>query len=265
MLNFPNIDPVAVHLGPLAIRWYSLAYMAGILGGWWCLLKINQRWPLENLTRKAIDDLIMWSVIGIILGGRIGYVLIYQFDFFIAHPSHILKLWEGGMSFHGGMTGFIAAFYFFARKQQIPFLGLMDRVACVVPIGLFFGRIANFINGELFGRVTDVSWGIIFPNGGELPRHPSQLYQSGMEGLLLGLVLVFVLTRTQAIYKAGKLSGAFLMGYALARMTGELFREPDAQLGFLFAGITMGQLLSAPMLLLGLYLWLKPDAQKQNH
>jgi phosphatidylglycerol:prolipoprotein diacylglycerol transferase len=262
MLNFPAIDPVAIHLGPLAIRWYSLAYMAGILGGWWALLKINARWPLTNLTRKGVDDLIMWSVIGIILGGRLGYVLIYQFDFFMQHPVHIFKLWEGGMSFHGGMVGFIVTFYFFARKNNVAFLGLMDRVACVVPIGLFFGRIANFINGELYGRVTDVSWGMVFPHGGDLPRHPSQLYQAGMEGLLLGGVLLFCLLRTTLIQKSGRLSAVFLVGYGLARIVGELFREPDAQIGFLFSGLTMGQLLSAPMLCLGVYLWCKPNAQR---
>lgn len=262
MLTFPHIDPVAIELGPLAIRWYSLAYMAGILGGWWVMLKIQARWPLAGLTRKRLDDLIVAAVIGIILGGRLGYILFYQLHYYLENPSHIIRVWEGGMSFHGGLLGFITAFYAYARKHHISFFGLMDRVACVVPIGLFFGRIANFINGELYGRVSEVPWAMIFPHGGDLPRHPSQLYQAGLEGLALALLLWWCLTRTKLIEKTGAISGIFLCGYGLARIVGEMFREPDAQIGFLMGGLTMGQLLCLPMLLLGLYLWCKPHAQR---
>jgi phosphatidylglycerol---prolipoprotein diacylglyceryl transferase len=259
MLTFPHIDPVAIKIGPMAIRWYSLAYIAGILAGWWLISKELAKRPLENLTKKAWDDTIMWAVIGIILGGRLGFVLFYKPAYYLSHPGQIFQLWEGGMSFHGGMLGFILAFYLFARKHNVSFLGLMDLLASVVPIGLFCGRVANFINGELYGRVTDSPLGMVFPQGGELPRHPSQLYEAGMEGILLFALLFFLLKCTNARQKPGFLSGVFLTGYSLSRIIAEHFREPDDYLGFIIGQVTMGQLLSLPMLAVGLYLMIRAN------
>lgn len=258
MFPFPNIDPVAVHLGPLAVRWYSLAYLVGILLGWWLVKKEHARLPITGLTKKAFDDMVVWAVVGIVLGGRLGYVLFYNTEYYFSHPSQIFHVWEGGMSFHGGMLGFILAFYLFCRKYRVAFFELMDVLALAAPIGLFFGRLANFINGELFGRATDAPWGMIFPHGGDVPRHPSQLYEAGLEGIALFLLLFFVGRYTNARKKPGVLCGVFLVGYSLSRMFVECFREPDAQLGFFFAFVTMGQLLSIPMLVYGLYLLWRP-------
>ncbi len=254
MISFPNIDPVAVHIGAFAVRWYSLAYMAGILSGWWVIARENARKPLKNLSKSALDDMIMWAVAGIILGGRLGYVFFYKPDYYLAHPLEILRVWEGGMSFHGGFLGTVLAFFLFCRKYKIRFLALTDLLACAAPLGLFFGRIANFINGELYGRVTDASIGMVFPTGGDLPRHPSQLYEATLEGLVLFLLMFILLKTTNLRDKTGKLSGIFLLGYSLARGICENFREPDSFLGFLYGGVTMGQLLSAPMLIGGIYL-----------
>jgi phosphatidylglycerol:prolipoprotein diacylglycerol transferase len=254
MLSFPNIDPVVLQIGPLAIRWYSLAYLAGILLGWWYIKSEHKKRPLANLTKKAFDDMVVWAVLGIIIGGRLGYVLFYNAAFYAEHPTQMFHVWEGGMSFHGGMAGVILAFLLFCRKYKIVFLSLMDLIACATPIGLFFGRLANFVNGELYGRVTDAAWGMVFPHGGELPRHPSQLYEAALEGALLFALLTWLLKRTSLRDKPGALSGVFLIGYGLSRILVECFREPDAQLGFLFASATMGQLLSLPMLIIGAYL-----------
>lgn len=268
MLAFPAIDPVAFHIGPipylgtLAIRWYSLAYIAGIVLGWWIIIRELAARPLPNLTKPRIDDMIVWAIGGIIIGGRIGYCLFYKPDFYFAHPIQILHVWEGGMSFHGGFLGFITAFYIFCRKHNIPYLQLMDLMAVVAPIGIGFGRLANFINGELWGRITDAPWGMVFPTGGAIngenwPRHPSQLYEATCEGLLLLLIMYALLKLTRLRERPGALIGIFLIGYAIARIGCEFFREPDAQLGFLFAGATMGQLLSIPMLLAGLFMFLR--------
>jgi len=254
MITFPNIDPIALELGPLAIRWYSLAYIGGVLLGWWVVMREHKIRPLAGLTKQALDDMVVWAVAGIILGGRLGYVLAYKPGYYMEHPGQILHLWEGGMSFHGGMLGTIFAFMWFARKHGIRFLALIDLVAAVAPIGLLLGRLANFINGELYGRITDVSWGMVFPGGGELPRHPSQLYQAGMEGLLLFAIMMLALKCTRARQKEGMLGGLFLLGYGVFRSIGEVFREPDVQLGFLFGFTTMGQLLCLPMVAGGLYL-----------
>jgi phosphatidylglycerol---prolipoprotein diacylglyceryl transferase len=254
MIPFPNIDPVAVHIGSFGIRWYSLAYMAGIMLGWWVIVRENTRKPLANLNKSALDDMIVWAVLGIVLGGRLGYVFFYKPEHYLQHPAEILHVWEGGMSFHGGLIGTITAFFLFCRKYKINFLGLMDLIACAAPIGLFFGRIANFINGELFGRVTDAEVGMIFPTGGPLPRHPSQLYEAALEGLLIFVIMMLLLKKTDARDKAGRLSGIFLILYGMARIICEYFREPDSFLGFLYAGTTMGQLLSIPMIIIGLYL-----------
>lgn len=252
MLTFPEIDPVALAIGPIAIRWYSLAYIAGIIAGWWLVWKLDEKKPI--LSKSALDDMIVYAVIGIIGGGRLGYILFYKFSYYLEHPLEALQLWHGGMSFHGGMLGFLFAIWLFCRKQKIGFFTLTDRLAVVAPIGLFFGRCANFINGELYGRVTDSPLGMVFPGSDGAPRHPSQLYQAGLEGLLLFIILILLATKTRAKETTGRLGGVFLVGYGIARSIGELFREPDAQLGFLFAGITMGQLLCLPMILAGLYL-----------
>lgn len=251
-IPFPNIDPVALSIGPVAIRWYALAYMAGILIGWWYLLQINKKEPVA-FTKKALDDIVVWTTAGIILGGRIGYVVFYNPSYYLSDPVEALKIWHGGMSFHGGMAGLALAIFMLCRRENVPFLRGMDLVACVAPIGIFFGRLANFINGELYGRVTDVPWGMVFPNGGPLPRHPSQLYQAGLEGLLVTIVLA-IAVQTSLRLKAGALSGLFLIMYAFSRIVMEFFRQPDAQLGFIFGQFTMGQLLSVPMALLGVYL-----------
>ena len=258
LLTFPNIDPVLIELGPLAIRWYALAYLAGIMGGYTYIGRLNARLSPPLLTKKHLDDMIVWAVLGIILGGRLGYVLFYKPDYYLSHLSEIPMIWQGGMAFHGGMLGVMVSFYLFARRYNLSYLRLMDLIACAAPIGLFFGRLANFINGELYGRASDCAICMIFPHGGEFPRHPSQLYQAAMEGLAL-FALLFILRRyTLLSQKSGALAGVFLLGYAAARTIAELFRQPDAHLGFLSFGLTMGQWLSLPMALLGLYLLLKP-------
>ena len=256
VLLFPAIDPVIVQLGPLAIRWYALAYIAGIVIGWRLLRRLVLS-PPEVATELHADDFVSWATLGIVLGGRLGYCLFYQPEVYLADPLGILRVWSGGMSFHGGMLGVAIATIWFCRKNAISLLGFADRVAVCVPIGLGLGRVANFINGELWGRPASeaVPWAMVFPRDPEqLPRHPSQLYQALMEGLLL-FILMFVLSRREPIRaRFGTLTGVFLIGYALARITGEFFREPDAFLGFLAFGATMGQLLSIPMLLAGLWL-----------
>lgn len=248
------IDPVLVQLGPLAIRWYALAYIAGIIGGYYYIKRINQHNTPPLLKEKALDDLILYAVLGIIAGGRIGYVLFYNAPYFLDNPEEIIAIWKGGMSFHGGLIGVTLAFYLFAKRFEVNFFALMDRIACAAPIGLFFGRLANFINGELYGRVTHSEWGLVFPHGGSLPRHPSQLYEAGLEGLVLFVLLAVLWHYTKLRRKPGMLAGIFLIGYATARSIVEFFREPDAQLGFLWGGATMGQLLCVPMAALGVYL-----------
>lgn len=256
MLSFPNIDPVALHLGPLPIRWYALAYIAGVILGWRTavhLARLDPRWPPARL----FEDFMTWVVLGIVLGGRAGYVLFYNFQFFLQNPMEIFMVWHGGMSFHGGFLGVLAASYFFCVRHKLSYFSFTDVLACVVPIGLFFGRVANFINGELFGRVADVPWAMIFPRGGDLPRHPSQLYHAGLEGLLL-FVILFVLAHNKDVRgKTGLLSGLFLVLYGVFRGFVEFFREPDEQIGFLFGGATMGQLLCIPMLIAGAWLIVK--------
>ena len=252
-IAFPNIDPVAVEIGPFAVRWYALAYITGILLGWQYALHLIKR-PPYVMTREALDDFIVWATVGIILGGRLGYVLFYKPGYYIEHPLEVLFIWHGGMSFHGGMLGVISAIILFARQRGVSMFALGDVISAVAPIGLFFGRLANFINGELFGRVTDVPWAMVFPHGGPEPRHPSQLYQATLEGIVLFAVLAVLAHRVELRRRPGFIGGAFLCGYALARMTGELFREPDAQLGFIIGPVTMGQLLSVPMLIAGAWL-----------
>jgi phosphatidylglycerol---prolipoprotein diacylglyceryl transferase len=254
-IPFPGFDPVLVQLGPLAIRWYALAYIAGLLIGWQLLKRIVQR-PGWTLTAEQIDDLLFYATLGIILGGRLGFVLFYHPGYYLTNPLQILAVWQGGMSFHGGLVGILVACWLFARRHGIAFLEIADAVAVVAPIGLFFGRLANFINAELWGRVTTMPWGVIFPNGGPEPRHPSQLYEAALEGLLLFIVLQVMARGARDPARAGRLGGVFLLGYGLARGFVEFFREPDAHLGYLLGFITMGQLLSLPMIAAGLLLLL---------
>lgn len=245
-----SLSPIAFEIGPLVIRWYALAYIAGILLGQWYVGVLDRRAPL--FTPAGREALVSYAVIGIILGGRLGYVLFYNLDYYAQHPHEILFLWQGGMAFHGGFLGVIAAFYLFARRYHLPFWAVMDRVAAAAPIGLFLGRLANFVNGELYGRVTDAPWGMVFARGGDLPRHPSQLYEAGLEGVVLFTVLFLLITRAQALQRPGLISGMFALGYGIARFSVECVREPDTQLGFLSLGLTMGQWLCLPMVGVGL-------------
>jgi phosphatidylglycerol:prolipoprotein diacylglycerol transferase len=254
-LAFPHFDPVALQLGPLVIRWYALAYVGGILLGYGLLIRLEKRWPFFDI--KARDDIVLYAVLGIVLGGRLGFVLFYHPLYFLENPADIFAVWQGGMSFHGGIIGVLLSFVFFARKHQLPWLAVMDRLALVTPIGLFLGRLANFVNGELYGRITNVSWGMVFPNGGPLPRHPSQLYEAFAEGLVLFALLYVLVRYFRGFEYRGRIGGMFLAGYGVARFTVEFFREPDANLGFLFAGVTMGQLLCLPMIIIGLWLVVK--------
>ncbi|PKP77674.1 MAG: prolipoprotein diacylglyceryl transferase [Alphaproteobacteria bacterium HGW-Alphaproteobacteria-3] len=255
-MPFPDIDPVLIEIGPFAIRWYALAYIAGLILGWRyviALAETPQRWKgASPITRVIADDALLWAALGVILGGRIGYVLVYNPAYFVAHPLEIFYVWQGGMSFHGGAFGVLVAMFLFTRTRGIPLLSLLDLVSAAVPIGIFFGRIANFINSELWGRITDAPWGIVFPNGGPLPRHPSQLYEAALEGILLFVVLRLLTHRFDALKKPGVVTGTFICGYGLARIAVEFFREPDQQIGYLFSGwFTMGMALSIPMALAG--------------
>jgi phosphatidylglycerol:prolipoprotein diacylglycerol transferase len=246
-------DPVALQIGPIAIRWYALAYIAGFILGWRYALWLTRRTLLPP-DRLALDDFLTWAVVGTILGGRLGYVLFYNFQEYSQNPLAILQIWQGGMSFHGGMLGVTAAIILFARSRGFsPFL-LGDVVAAAAPIGLFFGRIANFINGELWGRPTDLPWGFVFPTGGPMPRHPSQLYEAGLEGLLLFLVLLPLAASPRIRAKAGIVLGVFITWYGISRFLVEFVREPDAQLGYLMGTdwFTRGQELSLPMILIGI-------------
>ena len=250
VLLFPQIDPVIVQIGPFGIRWYAMAYIAGLVLGWRLMRRLVTM-PPAVASSLQVDDFLTWATLGVVLGGRLGYVLFYQPAVFIAEPLRILQVWTGGMSFHGGMLGVTIATVWFCRRNAIPLLGFTDRLAVVVPIGLCFGRLANFINGELWGRPAPaVPWAMVFPNGGPLPRHPSQLYEAGLEGILLFAILA-VMIRIGALKRPGLILGSFIAIYAIARIISELFREPDPQLGFLWGGLTMGMLLSVPMIIAG--------------
>ncbi|MBJ6124748.1 prolipoprotein diacylglyceryl transferase [Microvirga splendida] len=262
-LSFPLIDPIAISIGPLAIRWYALAYVAGLLGGWFYAKRLAAKadlWAgLKQPKPMDVDDLIVWVALGVVLGGRVGYVLFYNLGSYLSQPLEIFAIWRGGMSFHGGFLGAVLAIVLFARSRGLNPLAMLDMAAVVTPIGLFFGRIANFINGELWGRpAPDFPYAVVFPHAGPVPRHPSQLYEALGEGLILFIVMI-IAARRFGFRRPGLLGGIFVLGYALARIAAEFFREPDAQLGFLFGssvqalggGITMGMLLSIPMALVG--------------
>ncbi len=253
LIPFPVIDPVAVEIGPFAIRWYALAYITGLLIGWRYMVRLSRE-DGAALTPVQVDDLLLWVTLGVVLGGRLGYVLFYNPGHYLANPLEIAALWRGGMSFHGGMIGVVVALAIFARRRGLSLLAIADPMARSIPIGLFLGRLANFINGELYGRPSELPWAMVFPAGGPQPRHPSQLYEAAGEGLVL-FVLLWVLARKTGLgRRPGFLSGAFCAAYGVARIVAELFRQPDAHIGFIAGGVTMGQLLSLPLMALGLYL-----------
>ena len=253
-IPYIQIDPVLVNLGPFPIRWYALAYVAGIILGWAyarALVGRERLWGgLPRPTPASIDDLVVYIAIGIVAGGRLGYVLFYNGAYYLTHPAEIFTVWNGGMAFHGGLIGATLGIWLFARRTRCPVLSVADTVAAVVPIGLFLGRIANFIKPELWGRETDVPWAMVFPGAGPEPRHPSQLYEAGLEGLLLFAVLAIVI-HLGGLKRPGLVTGLFVAGYGSARIVSEFFRQPDPQLGFLFGGATMGMLLSVPLVLFG--------------
>ncbi|WP_349357815.1 prolipoprotein diacylglyceryl transferase [Stappia sp.] len=256
VLPFPSIDPVLIEFGPFAIRWYALAYIAGLLLGWRMmrsLVATDRHWgATPRPTLADVDDFVVYATLGTILGGRLGYVLFYAPGYYLQNPLDALAVWSGGMSFHGGFLGVVVAMILFARARKIPLWTLFDLAGVVAPIGLFFGRIANFINGELWGRVTDVPWAMVFPGAGDAPRHPSQLYEAALEGLLL-LVIARILVARGGLQRPGLIAGTFALGYGLSRSFVEFFRVPDAHIGYLGPGLTMGILLSLPMIAVGLW------------
>ncbi len=259
IMPFPNIDPIAFSIGPISIHWYGIAYVVGILLGWYYARKLSMTdrlWPSDKspVTPVHLDDFIIWAAAGIVLGGRIGYVLFYDLPAVIANPVRAFEIWNGGMSFHGGLLGTTIAMILFARRNAIPVWSMFDIIAAVAPVGLFFGRIANFINGELWGRLTDVPWAVVFPTGGPFARHPSQLYEAGLEGIVLLIILSVLIWAFRALKTPGTVTGTFVAGYALSRIFVEFFREPDAQIGYLAGNwLTMGMVLSAPMFALGVW------------
>ncbi|WP_457585542.1 prolipoprotein diacylglyceryl transferase [Ensifer canadensis] len=259
ILPFPEIDPVIFQIGPLAVHWYGLAYVAGILIGWYYARRLVLNTSLWRngepaATLAQLDDFLLWAAGGIVLGGRIGYILFYDLGSVLENPIRALEIWNGGMSFHGGFIGTTLAMIIFARRNGIALWSMFDIVAAVVPIGLFFGRVANFINGELWGRLSSAPWAMVFPTGGPFARHPSQLYEAALEGSLLLAVIAWFIYRRHALKSPGLVTGIFVLGYAASRIFVEFFREPDAQIGYLAGGwLTMGMLLSLPMALAGIW------------
>ena len=255
-----NLDPILFNFGFFAVRWYSLAYIFGILIGWWLAKKLIIKKFSENKYKYNLDkfdDLITYLIISLIIGGRLGYILFYNVEYYLTNPLDILKIWEGGMSFHGALIGIIYGTYFFSIKNKISTFFLLDIIACVSPIGIFFGRIANFINGELVGKITNVYWGVIFPNIDDNQRHPSQLYEAFLEGLILMVIMNFILFKKN--YRTGTCSYMFLIFYGFFRIFSEFFREPDGQIGYLFDSISMGMMLSIFMIFGGITIFLKKN------
>lgn len=264
MLAYPRFDPVAFSLGPVQVHWYGLMYLFAFLIGWGLARYRAGRspWAGQGWSRERVDDMVTWIMLGVVLGGRLGYVLFYDLKAFLADPAEIFRLWNGGMSFHGGFLGVALAMLWWCRKQKRDFLDVMDFVAPFVPPGLFFGRIGNFINAELWGNVTDKPWGMVFPTGGPLPRHPSQLYEAGLEGLVLFAALWIYSGSGGTLGRArGRVSGLFALLYGAFRFLVEFVRQPDPQLGYLaFGWLTMGQILCIPLIAVGLWLLLRPSA-----
>lgn len=257
MLTFPNIDPVIVHIGPIAVHWYGVAYVVGLLVGWQYAAWIARRF-VPTITKEQIDGFMMWALGGVIIGGRLGHVLFFELDRYIANPAEILMTWKGGMSFHGGLLGVIIAVFLYCRKTGIPFFRFSDIMCAIAPLGIFLGRLANFINAELPGRVTDVSWGMVFPYAGPLPRHPSQIYEAALEGLAL-LIILHIGWRSASFRDVpGRLTGIFFIWYSLARYLVEFVREPDTFHKFLSLELTTGQLLCIPMMIAGIFFLAQP-------
>ena len=254
-----NLDPVLIDLGLFEIRWYSMAYIFGIIIGWIYANKIikltkNNDSNFQQITTRQFEDMIVYLVLGIIIGGRLGYIIFYNFEYYIQNFSEIFKLWKGGMSFHGGLLGVIAAIFIFSKKKKYNFFKFTDIVACVAPIGIFFGRVANFINGELYGKISNLPWAVIFPEGGNMPRHPSQIYEAILEGLILFLLINYFALKKKLLFKAGQVSALFLILYSILRIISEIFREPDIHLGQFFNYFSLGTLLSLVTIIVGLFL-----------
>ncbi|MEF3366991.1 prolipoprotein diacylglyceryl transferase [Methylocystis sp. 9N] len=255
VLPFPTVDPVAVNIGPAPVRWYALAYIGGFVFGWLGMRALagdDALWlrGQPRPTREGLDDLLVYVAFGVIVGGRLGHVLIYDPAYYFAHPLEIFQTWKGGMAFHGGLIGAVIGMAFYARRSRLPFLTIADICAAVAPIGLFFGRLANFIKPEMWGRESDVPWAMVFPGAGDIPRHPSQLYEAGLEGVALGLILL-IAARSGALKHPGLVTGLFGVFYGAARIFCEFFREPDPVQEALPNGLTMGMVLSAPLILIG--------------
>jgi phosphatidylglycerol---prolipoprotein diacylglyceryl transferase len=261
-LTFPNIDPVIFSIGPFAVRWYAVAYIAGLLFGMWYMKRLVMNHALwagtaPSATPQQIDDLFLWALFGVVLGGRIGYVLFYGMAKALSDPLSIFRTWEGGMSFHGGFFGVMLAAYVFGRRHKIAMFRLLDLGAAATPVGLGLGRLANFVNGELYGRVTDVPWGFVFPGGGDLPRHPSQLYEFMLEGVVLFALVNFAVYRFKVLARPGVASGLYALIYAFSRIAVEFVRQPDAQIGFFGGFITVGMILSLPLIAIGVWLLMR--------
>ena len=261
ILAYPIIDPVLVSIGPFPIRWYALAYITGLILGWayarWIVDQKEMWGTLPRPDRDSLEDLLVYVAIGVVFGGRLGYVLFYNPSLYLMHPEEIIAVWKGGMAFHGALIGAALSMWIFAARRQMNAFSLADICSAVVPIGLFLGRLANFIKPELWGRPSDVEWAMIFPveEAGPLPRHPSQLYEAALEGVVL-LILLHICLRMGLLKRPGLIAGLFGIGYGVARIICEFFREPDPQLGFLFGGATMGMVLSVPLILVGLgFIW----------
>ncbi|WP_273726772.1 prolipoprotein diacylglyceryl transferase [Brucella gallinifaecis] len=270
-LAFPDIDPIIFSIGPFAVHWYGLGYVIGIMFAWWYgkkLLRNHRLWADNQppMQPEALDDFVIWAALGVVLGGRLGYVLFYNSAYYFSNPLMIPAVWDGGMSFHGGIIGTTIAMIWFARSRGFKVWSMFDVVAAGVPVGLGVVRVANFINDELWGRVSDVAWAVRFPNGGALPRHPSQLYEAFLEGLVLFFILFLLVWVGKKLKAPGFIAGTFVLGYGLSRIIVEFFREPDAQLGYLFGGwLTMGMILSLPMVLIGLWaMWRANRAAASN-
>ena len=265
-----NFNPVLVDLGIFEIRWYSIAYILGIIIGWIYADKIikkteQNKYNFEAIKKSDFDDLLIYLVIGIILGGRLGYIIFYNLDYYSQNFLEIFKIWQGGMSFHGGLLGIIVAIYIFTKNKNTSFFKFTDIVACVSPIGIFLGRIANFINGELFGKVSTLPWAVIFSNGGSVARHPSQIYEAILEGIILFILINYLALKKQLLFKAGYISGLFLVSYSILRIFSEIFREPDLHLGLFFNYFSLGTVLSIATLVAGLVIIMSAKKNEQNN
>ena len=265
-----NFDPVLIDLGLFQIRWYSIAYILGIIIGWVYATKIIKlttinKYNFEQIKNSQFDDLVIYLIIGIILGGRLGYVIFYNFEYYSQNFFEIFKLWRGGMSFHGGLMGVIVSIIFFSKKTKTNFFKLADIVSCVAPIGIFLGRIANFINGELYGKISTLPWAVIFLDGGSIARHPSQIYEAILEGIILFILINYLALKKKLLFKTGYISGLFLVSYSILRILSEMFREPDIHLGLFFNYFSLGTLLSMATLVAGLVIIISSKKNEQNN